>query len=99
MSVFQRMTTGTLYLDLRAGRRLLQLFGGIRPLIGAIFGMAVYAVLKGGVLPAVGAPTAPLGVLRRIGFLAGFNERFAQDMLGQSAEEVAVRAFGRSGSA
>lgn len=99
VSVFQRMTTGTLYLDLRAGRRLLQLFGGIRPLIGAIFGMAVYAVLKGGVLPAVGAPTAPLAFYGAIGFLAGFNERFAQDMLGQSAEEVAVRAFGRSGSA
>ena len=99
VSVFQRMTTGRLHLDLHAGRRLLQLFGAIRPLIGAIFGMAVYAVLKGGVLPAVGAPKAPLAFYGAIGFLAGFNERFAQDMLGESAQEVAIRTLGRTGSA
>ena len=99
VSVFQRMTTGRLHLDLHAGRRLLRLFGAIRPVIGAIFGMAVYAVLKGGVLPAVGTPTAPLAFYGAIGFLAGFNERFAQDMLGESAQEVAIRTLGRSGSA
>ena len=90
VSVFQRMTTGTLYLDLRAGRRLRQLFGGIRPLIGAIFGMAVYAVLKGECFPSWRADGSP-GVLRSNRLpRSALNERFAQDMLGQSAEEVAV---------
>jgi len=97
ISVLQRMTSGGLKLDFHAGKQMLSLFGAVRPLIGAVFGMAVFVLLRGGVLPAVGTPTVPLAFYASVGFLAGFNERFAQDMLVGSAKRMSTQALRTSG--
>jgi hypothetical protein len=88
VSVLHRMTSGDLKLDFHAGKRMLTLFGAVRPVIGAVFGMALFVLLRGGLLPAIGTPAVPLAFYAAIGFLAGFNERFAQDMLVGSAKHL-----------
>ncbi len=90
VSVLQRMTSGTLRLDAHAGTGMLFRFGALRPVIGAILGMAVFALLAGGLLPAIStAPNEELAFYGAIGFLAGFNERFAQDMIANSGSRLA----------
>ena len=48
---------------------MLAIYGALRPLIGAIFGLAVFVLLKGGILPAIGAPRVPLAFYAAVGFL------------------------------
>jgi hypothetical protein len=89
VSVLQRMTSGTLRLDAHAGTGMLFRFGALRPWIGAILGMVVFALFAGGLLPAISvAPDEELAFYAAVGFLAGFNERFAQDMIANSGSRV-----------
>jgi hypothetical protein len=89
VSVLQRMTSRKLVLDVDAGRDLIEAFGAIRPLIGAVFGMALMALLLGGLIPAIDIPEGrELAFFAGLGFLAGFNERWAQDMLKGSAGQL-----------
>lgn len=89
VSLLQRMSTGRLKLDTSASRDLLELFGGVRPLIGAVFGIVVAAAIQGGLLPAIHIPNGQqLAFFAVIGFLAGFNERWAQDMLKASGDSL-----------
>lgn len=82
MSVLQRMTTRSLKLDFNAGKQMLVAFGAARPMVGGVFGMALFCLLKGGLVPAVDIPAhQELAFYSAAGFLAGFNERFAQDTL------------------
>jgi hypothetical protein len=67
-------------------RRLCSLpSGAVRPFVGAAFGMALTALVLGGVLSFVEVPRSELAFFAALGFLAGFNERFAQDMLAASS--------------
>ena len=50
--------------------------------------MAIFVLFKGGLVRALAAPEVPLGFYAALGFLAGFNERFAQDMLVGSAKRL-----------
>lgn len=89
VSVLQRMSSGRLVLDIDAGRDLVEAFGAVRPLIGAVFGVALMAILLGGLIPAIEIPADhELAFFAGVGFLAGFNERWAQDMLKGSANHV-----------
>ena len=82
VSVLQRMTSGSLKLDFNAGKSMLVAFGAARPMVGGVFGMALFCLLKGGLVPAIVIPThQELAFYAAAGFLAGFNERFAQDTL------------------
>jgi hypothetical protein len=82
VSLLQRMSSGKLTLDIDASRDLLEVFGAMRPFIGAVFGLAVMALLLGGLIPAIEVPSdQKLAFFAGVGFLAGFNERWAQDML------------------
>jgi hypothetical protein len=92
VSVLQRMTSGSLELDFNAGKRMLTAFGAVRPLIGGVFGMALFAFLKAGLIPELSTPDVPLAFYASVGFLAGFNERFAQDMLVGSAKRLEHQA-------
>jgi hypothetical protein len=93
VSVLQRMTSNRLRLDFQTAGELLEAFGAVRPVIGAVFGMAVVALLQGGILPGIEIATGEeLAFNAGIGFLAGFNERFAQDMLVGSAKRVSETA-------
>ena len=62
----------------------LEIFGAIRPILGAVLGGAVCAVLAAGLIPAVKIlPATGKEVLAfsALAFVAGFSERFAQDVL------------------
>ena len=86
VSVLQRMTSGSLSLDVNTGGKMLTAYGAVRPLIGAILGVVVFALLEGGLLPAIDiGDSSKLAFYAGIGFLAGFNERFAQDMLARAS--------------
>lgn len=94
VSVLQRMASGKLKLEYDAGDSTLIILGAVRPLVGAIFGTVLFCAINGGWLPAVKVETHhELAFYAVLGFLAGFNERFAQDMLVASAGQLAHRAF------
>lgn len=81
LSVMTRLTGNNLSVDPAAGRRLVLLAGGFRPLIGGIFAFAIYVFVEGGLLP---VKVTVVGLQATyfflgIAFLAGFSERFAQD--------------------
>lgn len=88
VSVLQRMTSGSLRLDVHSGSDMLATYGAVRPLVGAILGMVAFVLIAGELLPWVTVSDAPLAFYTGIGFLAGFNERFAQDMLAGSADRL-----------
>lgn len=89
VSVLKRMSAGKLVLNTDAGRDLTEGFGMVRPFIGAIFGMAITALFLGGIVPAIQIPAGQkLAFFAGVGFLAGFNERWAQDMLKSSADQL-----------
>lgn len=89
VSVLQRMSTGRLKLDTSVSRDLLELFGGVRPVIGAVFGIMIAATILGGLVPVIDIPQGQaLAFFAAVGFLAGFNERWAQDMLKSSADQL-----------
>lgn len=95
VSLLQRMSNGKLKLDTTGSRDLLVLFGGVRPLIGAIFGIFVFAAIKGGLVTPFKIPVGQsLAFFAVIGFLAGFNERWARDMLSSSGESLQPLAAG-----
>ena len=91
VSVLQRMTAGKLRIDYRAAGVMVRTLGMVRPLLGAVFGMVVFALIEGGFLPWVDPPSgsgAYAAFLAILGFLSGFNERFAQDMLGHAGKSI-----------
>jgi hypothetical protein len=95
VSVLQRMSSSNprnrLSLDFNAGQRMLTYYGAVRPFIGGLFGFMIFVFLRGGLLPALSITTsAPLATYAGLGFLGGFNERWAQDMLAGTAGRTAV---------
>jgi hypothetical protein len=102
VSVMQRLTTGQLRLSYRASHFEMLRYGLFRPLIGAVFGVLLFIVLRAGLVSVAGAP--PEGARDRLlyfyialAFLAGFSERWAQDML--AAGGVKLDAAAPPGSA
>lgn len=92
VSVLTRISGSGLDLDYRAGKRMLFVVGFARPVLGAIFASALYFATVGGVVP-LKAPTDPLtqfAFFIGIGFIAGFSERYAQDMLSVSPKDEAA---------
>jgi hypothetical protein len=83
LSVMTRMTSGHLSVRAEAGKWAIRTLGGIRPIVGAAFGAAVYLLLAGGVIDFFQAPKTGDTTLFYAGlaFLAGFSERFAQDAI------------------
>jgi hypothetical protein len=64
-------------------KKTLWVFGGVRPLIGAVFGSLVFLVIEGGIVDLI-VPTdadSALFLFSIFGFVAGFSERFAKDVL------------------
>jgi hypothetical protein len=83
VSVMSRMTTGRLAVDYDIGRDTLRVFGALRPFIGAVFGLALYFALESNLLNLQVGESASdtFAFYVFLGFLAGFSERWAQDML------------------
>jgi hypothetical protein len=90
VSVMSRMSFGQLALDLSAERSQIVRLGAFRPLIGSIFGAALIMLIHGGLLPIAGPAdaTRQLYFYAGVAFLAGFSERWAQDMLSGTANRI-----------
>jgi hypothetical protein len=89
VSVFQRISTGQLTLDFNASRGQLLSLGGLRPLVGAVFGTVAQFALGAGLFGVADRPATALGVFALIGFAAGFSERFATDMVERAGQVLA----------
>jgi hypothetical protein len=85
VSVVQRINSGSFELDYDVGGPYIFFLGGLRPLIGGAFAVAISFAFDGGLLHAPVAATESTDhrrlALLVISFLAGFSERFAQDTL------------------
>lgn len=82
LSVLQRLGRG---LDLapEGEKKSFRQQGFVRPWIGAVLGIASFVLLKGGLI-SIATPSGTANKILYYGgiaFLAGFSERFAQDML------------------
>jgi hypothetical protein len=90
VSVMTRMTRGTLILDYTMKSLLLRV-AVFRPVVGAIFGVVVFMLLSGGLVGVVDIPEDPTTAFYfflGLAFIAGFSERFAQDMLSTTEGEL-----------
>ena len=85
VSVMQRINSGKFDLEYDVGGRYAFFLGGLRPLIGGAFAMAITFAFDGGLLHlpvAKGEDTDHRRLaLLVVAFLAGFSERWAQDTL------------------
>ena len=83
VSVLSRMTFGKLNLNHTVGWSQLRYLGIFRPLIGGILGVAIFVAFAGGLLDIVSPrdPSRALFFYAALAFIAGFSERWAQDML------------------
>jgi uncharacterized membrane protein YphA (DoxX/SURF4 family) len=85
VSVVQRINAGQFELDYDVGRPYAFFLGGLRPLIGGAFALAITFAFTSGLLHLPISAKDPesdhkLAVFV-VGFLAGFSERWAQDTL------------------
>jgi len=92
VSVMARITRrSALNIDSAQGHGVTALAGAIRPLIGAIFGLALFVFVTGGLVP-IDVPEDQWKAnlfFASVAFLAGFSERWAQDTIVHSAPAFA----------
>lgn len=85
VSVVQRINTGKFTLEYDVGSRYAFFLGGLRPLIGGTFAMAISFAFTGGLLHLPVAANESTDnrrlALLVLSFIAGFSERWAQDTL------------------
>ena len=89
VSVLQRMTKGNLTTSLDNGQAACFLLGLSRPVIGSVLAFAIALLILGGVVPLElpSEPAKALFFIAGIAFLAGFSERYAQDIIGGASKE------------
>jgi hypothetical protein len=84
MSVLIRMSNGKFAVNHEIGREYVARFGFVRPFIGAIFALLLFFAFRGELLQQVDLPAGPQGELAFFvasGFLIGFSERFAKEIV------------------
>jgi hypothetical protein len=87
VSVLSRMSSPARFgLDPEVGRRALFVLGMYRPLVGAIFGVALYFVLQSSLLQI--EPSKRFATFVVAAFLGGFSERFVKVMLHDAEKSV-----------
>lgn len=93
VSVLSRMSSGDerFTVDFEVGRPLLRRLGLYKPFVGAVFGVATYFLLAGGLLP-TSSEGDPLYFYGIISFLAGFSERFTGVIFGNAERLVGGEA-------
>jgi hypothetical protein len=69
-----------------SGKKTIRALGFMRPVIGAVFGAVIYLFLDGGIVEVLSPPQggANLAFYAGLGFVSGFSERFAQDVIAQA---------------
>jgi hypothetical protein len=95
VSVIQRINSGQFNLDYDVGHAYAFFLGGLRPLIGGAFALAISFAFTGGLLHlpvAIGeTPGHRRLALLVVSFLAGFSERWAQDTLSAAVPSMAPK--------
>jgi hypothetical protein len=95
VSVIQRINAGKFQLDYDVGRPYALFLGGLRPLIGGAFALAISFAFTGGLLHlpvAAGESSNDRRLaLLVVSFLAGFSERWAQDTLAAAVPQAAAK--------
>ncbi|MDD7942406.1 hypothetical protein PHK61_28720 [Actinomycetospora lutea] len=85
VSVLSRITSDRTDVSVRdRSKRMAMATGAFRPIIGAVFGALFFLVVAAGLLPLRPPHDATAGLLpffAVVAFVAGFNERWAQDTL------------------
>lgn len=87
VSVMSRISGGHFSLASDFGARYPLFLGLLRPLIGSVFGLAIYFLFASGLVkisdlpPKGGDPNTQLYFYAALAFIAGFSERWARDML------------------
>jgi hypothetical protein len=97
VSVLSRMAgrRGGFIVDHEIGRNGIERLGSYRPLIGAVFGVALYFLAQTSLVQLdPGVKTFPFFVV--VAFLAGFSERWAQVVLGGAEQTVRASIGGRA---
>ncbi|MGH2865324.1 MAG: hypothetical protein ACRDJX_08770 [Solirubrobacteraceae bacterium] len=88
VSVLERMTRGKLDINAQSGDRMLTAFGALRPMVGGIFGFVIYLIIRAELISVFVLPkhnATALAYVAVFAFVAGFNERFAQDVLANAS--------------
>lgn len=102
VSVIQRINSGVFELEYDVGRPYTFFLGGLRPVLGGLFAMAITFAVSGGLvhLPVDSNPHADSRrfALLVLAFLAGFSERWAQDTLTAIVPAGGSRAPAHAGS-
>ena len=85
VSVIQRINSGVFELEYDVGGPYTFFLGGLRPVLGGVFAMAITFAVSGGLVHLPVDPQAHTDTRRFallvLAFLAGFSERWAQDTL------------------
>jgi hypothetical protein len=92
VSVVQRINSGRFSLEYDVGRPYPFFLGGLRPLMGGVFGLGIYFAVSSGLLelPIASEGTARFYALMVLAFVAGFSERWAKDTLARTSRVVPV---------
>jgi len=86
------MSSNSFRVDYEVGRSTIRRLGSFRPFIGAIFGVAMFFLIKSGLLNIVvdkDPPSDQFFFFGSLAFLAGFNERWTNVILGKAEQTIA----------
>jgi hypothetical protein len=95
VSVMERLTSGKLEMNHEAGRAINVTLGAMRPFIGALFAVALFFFISGDLVSVFQQPDESQNeryFFAGLAFLAGFSERFAQDMVAQGKSAGVAQA-------
>jgi hypothetical protein len=100
VSVLMRMSSDKFRVDHEVGRSTIRRLGSFRPFIGAVFGVTLFFLIKSGILNVALPPSdsETFFFLGTLAFLAGFNERWTNVILGQAEQTIAASLGGKSES-
>ncbi len=93
VSVLMRMSSNSFQVDYEVGRSTIRRLGSFRPFIGAVFGVAMFFLIKSGLLNIVveeDPPSAQFFFFGSLAFLAGFNERWTNVIFGKAEQTIAA---------
>jgi hypothetical protein len=82
LSVMTRMAKSYGFnLDYEVGRKSVRFLGALRPWIGAMFALALYIAIRGGVVSVLPEAEQTVFFFAAVAFLAGFSERWAKVLI------------------
>ncbi len=99
VSVLMRMSSNKFQVDYEVGRSAIRRLGSFRPFIGAIFGVMMFFIIKGGLLGIEVSDKSQreqFFFFGSLAFLAGFNERWTNVIFGQAEKTIAASLGGSS---